>query len=151
MESVDRASDDVVVEIRELLETAHFSIETARMVLDLGDSEQRSVDTLESRLRSRQRDEREASMVAVDAIGHARHVFVRLSQYFEDLECEALGCELRFWSTFEWAVSRVFTHTARTTSFRTLDDVLTEALQRIAGMQARLDLAYSPHATNATL
>jgi hypothetical protein len=140
MENVTWQVDDVVVEARSLLEMAHFSVDTARMALDYGTETRGSGASLASLLRSKVADERESAVVAVDAINHARDSLLALSRWLEQPEYERIGYEVQFWSTFEWAVSRLFTHTAHTTSKAVLRNVLVEALLRLTVVQDRLAL-----------
>ncbi len=138
MEVVDPARDQIYSELDELLETAGFSFETVRMALGIGRCAREPMYGLNSRLASPDDEEREAGMVAVEALDHARASYLEMGHIMDQPEFEDIGLRLRFWSTFAWCWDHVFSDTGRSTGQGALRHVLIEAKSRTTAIQAEL-------------
>jgi len=125
-------------EVEELLETAAFSLETVRMALTIGQRSEHDFLTLDQRVQSVDTEEREAGAVALEALDTARGAWLDLAELLDEPERVGLGYEIRFWSTFEWCWTRLFTEPVRSTGQGSLRHELIEACIRILDLQEHL-------------
>ncbi len=140
MESAERVRVEVLREVHELLDTAAFSLETVRMALGIGQCARDPLGSLDSRLASPDEEEREAGVVALEALEHARSAYLELASLFDQPDNEILGYEIRFWTSFDWAVGRLFDPSVRTTGHQSLRSELVEATSRTSALATWLDL-----------
>ena len=131
---------NIVDEIRDLLETAGFSMKTAKMAIGIGADGKIPLMTLSERLNSPDEESQEASAVAVEALGHARDSYYELLWILDGKQFEDLGCELRFWSAFKWINDQLFFDQVKSKSQQLLRQELTEALRLTARVLDRLAL-----------
>lgn len=127
-----------LVELAELLETAAFSFETVRMALTIGRRSREAFLSLDHRLSNGDGEEREAGVVALEALDNARGAFMDLAEMFEDVSHEGLGYEIQFWSSFEWCLTRLFDESVRHTGQQALRHELVEATRRTIDLQENL-------------
>lgn len=137
------------MELGELLETAGFSLETVRMALSIGRCAHDAFSTLDDRIQSGNTEEREAALVALEALDNARGAYLDLAEVLDEPEREGLGYEIRFWSTFEWCWSRLFTEPVRGTGQSSLRHELVEAARRTRSLHSTLEFLSAR--TDATL
>ncbi len=138
------AVTDDVRRISELLETASFAWETAQMALSFGARIAAPTRTLERQLRAADREDREAGRVACEALETVRCAFDELTALFDGEELEALSYEVGFWTTYDWARSRLFGESPMTSARVTLHHELGEARHRIDVMRSRLSGRLGP-------
>ena len=119
-----------IQEIVELLDTASFSLETVRMALAIGRRAQAHSLTLDDRLRGADHEEKEAGLVAVEALKNAASAFADLADIFDEPEFHCTGFEVRFWSTYEWLSTRLFSESAHSTTNQVLRQELVEGYRR---------------------
>ena len=125
-------------ELDELLETAGFSLETVRMALAIGRRASNGMLSLDERLRSTDHEERESGLVALEALDHARAAFLDLAHILDSEEMEGIGLSIRFWSTFEWCWTHLYSDPVRSTGQKALRHELSEARARTTELQRRL-------------
>ena len=140
MEHTERERGEVLREIRELLDTAAFSLETVRMAIGIGRCARDPLTSLDMRLQSPDEEEREAGGVAVEALEHARAAFFELAHVLDLPEYEPIGLEMRFWSSFEWLQARLFEPSTRLSGQQSLRTELVEAGARTAALVNWLEL-----------
>ena len=63
---------------------------------------------------------------------------MELAYLFDQDEYEPLGLDLRFWSTFEWAMGRLFELSVRASGQQSLRAELVEAAARMEALTERL-------------
>ena len=136
---IEKNTEKMFREIRELLETAAFSLETTLMALAIGSMAKNPRITLAQRLKSLDRESAEAAEVGLEALGHALSAYAELEPVFDDEDGEALSLDLRFWSTIEWVNERIFGPSALQTGQEVLVAEIREAILRTQNLLARLD------------
>ena len=136
---IDKNTEKMFREIRELLETAAFSLETTLMALNIGTMAKNPRVTLAQRLKSLDQESTEAAQVGVEALEHALSAYLELESVFDDKDGEAFSLDLRFWSTIEWINERIFGPSALQTGQEALAAEIREAILRTQNLMARLD------------
>ena len=114
MEALARLNAGLTRELEDLLDTACFSFETVRMALAIGGGQSQIGQTLEQRLSSGHPEDVEAGTAAIEALDHAREAYQELAHCFDQEALATVGYDTRFWSSYEWCATRLFTNNVRT-------------------------------------
>lgn len=135
-----KTAENPLQELIELLDTAAFSLETVRMALAIGRRARTHSLTLDDRLQGADHEEKEAGAVAVEALENAAGAFADLADIFEEPEFQCTGFEVRFWSTYEWLATRLFSESAHSTSNDVLRQELVEGYRRTTRLFERVSV-----------